>query len=119
MSFGFAVGDLIAVGKLIKDITTCLQSVGGAKSEYQELSWELEALDAALRYLDRLESGTSASTTLQSIKCAALLCRNPLEEFLAKARRYDDSLGIWDRSKKIKQATDKFRWPFGRSEDIK
>jgi hypothetical protein len=118
MSFGFAVGDFIAVGKLIKDITACLQSVGGAKSDYQELIREFKALDAALRYLDRLESGASASLTLQSIKCAALLCRHPLEEFLAKARRYDDSLGIWDRSKKVKQATDKFRWTFGRSEDI-
>jgi hypothetical protein len=94
MSCGFAVGDFIAVGKLIKDITACLQSVGGAKSDYQELFREFEALDAALRYLDRLESRVSASTTLQSIKCAALLCRQPLEEFLAKARRYDGSLGI-------------------------
>jgi hypothetical protein len=90
MSFGFALGDFITVGKLFKDITTCLQSVGRAKSEYQELIREFEALDTALRCLDWLESSAPASTTLQSIKCAALLCRHPLEEFLAKTRRYDD-----------------------------
>jgi hypothetical protein len=40
MSFGFSVGDFIAVGKLINDISSCLQDAGGAKAEYQELMHE-------------------------------------------------------------------------------
>jgi hypothetical protein len=34
MSFGFSVGDFIAVGKLIGEITCSLQTIGGARSEY-------------------------------------------------------------------------------------
>jgi hypothetical protein len=118
MSFGFGVGDFIAVGKLIKDITGCLQSTGGARSEYQELIREFEALDAALRYLDRLEGSAASSIRVDSIKCAALSCRLPLEEFLAKARQYENSLGIWNRSQMMKKTTDKIAWTFGRKDDI-
>lgn len=39
MSFGFAVGDFIEVGKLLYNIIDALR---GAKSEYQELVRELE-----------------------------------------------------------------------------
>ena len=39
MSFGFSVGDFLAVGRLIYDITNALR---GSKVEYQELVRELE-----------------------------------------------------------------------------
>ena len=39
MSFGFSIGDFIAVGKLIVKIVDSLRS---SKSEYQELIRELE-----------------------------------------------------------------------------
>ena len=39
MSFGFAVGDFIAVGTLIANI---VDSLRGTKSDYQELLRELE-----------------------------------------------------------------------------
>ena len=56
MSFGFAVGDFVAVGKLIKDITTSLRSVGGAREDYQEIIREFETLDKVLRSLRDLEA---------------------------------------------------------------
>jgi hypothetical protein len=56
MSFGFLVSDFIAVGKLVVEISTSLQAIGGAKSENQELVRELQSLDTALRHLDRLDS---------------------------------------------------------------
>ena len=39
MSFGFSVGDFIAVGKLVFEITDSLR---GSSEEYQELVRELE-----------------------------------------------------------------------------
>jgi hypothetical protein len=119
MSFGFSVGDFIAVGKLVGDITSCLQSAGGAKSEYQELIRELISLEAALRHLDRLENNTTVPTRLCSIKCAALSCRFPLEEFLAKVTKYEKSLGVWNKSYTVKSTTDKLRWKFGLTDDVK
>jgi hypothetical protein len=119
MSFGFSVGDFVAVGKLVGDITRCLQSVGGAKSEYQELIREFMSLDAALRRLDRLENSTNAPTNLCAIKCAALSCRFQLEYFLAKAKKYERSLGFWNKSHIVRSTTDKLKWEFGLKDDIK
>jgi len=119
MSFGFSVGDFIAVGNLIKNISSCLQDAGGAKAEYQELLRELECLQQALQHLDKLQDGGSSSTNLNSIKYAALSCRRPLEQFFGKIQKYDKSLGIWGKDGVIKSTRDKLRWGFGQKEEIR
>ena len=118
MSFGFSVGDFIAVGKLTGDIISSLQAVGGAKSEYQELIRELQSLQTALRYLDRLDDTNSPGKHVQSIKCAALACSYPLESFLAKIRKYEASLGLWSRSHTAKTVKDKLCWTFGEKGEV-
>lgn len=118
MSFGFAVGDFIAVGKLIHDIIDCLQSVGGARSEYQELIREFETLKTALQRLDKLGNSTHTSPTIDSIKFAALSCRHTLEEFLSKARNYDQSLGLRGGSSLVRRTKDKLRWSFAQKDDV-
>ncbi|KAH7130699.1 hypothetical protein B0J11DRAFT_548958 [Dendryphion nanum] len=117
MSFGFSVGDFVAVGKLIADIITCLQESGGAKTDYQELMRELTALDHALRSLDRMKPSNTSSTALDSIKFSALSCRHLLETFLRKIQKYDRTLGVWAKPGLGKSAVDKVRWNFdGRNE---
>jgi hypothetical protein len=112
MSFGFSVGDFVAVGELIARITSSLKDAGGAKSEYQELLRALETLEAALHRVDKLQPSGSTSTNLVSIKYTALSCRRPLEEFLARTRKYDKSLGLWAKESAIKSTVDKLRWTF-------
>lgn len=87
MSFGLAVGDFVAVGKLIKDITSSLQSAGDAKDDYQELIREFETLDKVLRSLEDIEINTGSSTTIDSIKFTAISCRVPLERFIDKVQK--------------------------------
>jgi hypothetical protein len=89
MSFGLSLGDFIAVGSVIADIVGSLKDAGGAKSDYQELIRELESLDRALKHVDRLQ-GVGAD----GVKCAALMCRYPLEDFMTKIRKYEKSIGI-------------------------
>ena len=67
MSFGFSVGDFLAVGKLILDITKSLQSVGGAKSEYQEVIRQLKILNNALQQLHQLGKRDRTTATVQAI----------------------------------------------------
>jgi hypothetical protein len=121
MSFGFSVGDFIAVGKLFKDISSCLQDTGGAKADYQELVHELECLQQALQHLDRLQHSSSSapSLNLDSIKYAALSCRRPLEQFLGKIQKYDRSLGIWGKSGIVRNTTDKLKWGFSSKEEVR
>lgn len=119
MSFGFSTGDFLAVGKLIVDITSSLSAAGGAKSDYQELLRELESLRKALVHLDQLNSHDVSSTTLNSIKYASLSCQHPLEQFLAKVRKYEQSLSLRGKTNVFQSTTDKLRWTFGSSEEVK
>lgn len=92
MSFGFSISDFVTVGKTIRDISASLKD---AKSEFQELLRELESLDRTLRRLDELRpQDGSPGKELDSIKCAALTCRWPLEAFLRKIRKYERDLGV-------------------------
>ncbi|KAI9666616.1 MAG: hypothetical protein M1821_004552 [Bathelium mastoideum] len=118
MSFGFSVGDFLAVGNLIKDICSCLQDARGSKAGYQELLRELECLQQALHHLDRLQNSGSHSMNLESIKYAALSCRRPLEQFLGKIRKYDTSLGVWGKDGIIKSTAGKLRWGLSERDEV-
>ncbi|KAJ6032237.1 hypothetical protein N7540_002969 [Penicillium herquei] len=120
MSFGFSVGDFLAVGQLTVNIVASLRESGGAKTEYQDLIRELESLHYALQHLDKLQSKTGSSSSLDSIKYAALSCRRPLEEFLGKIQRYNRSLDVWAKNETnaIKGTLDKVRWAFGQKDEI-
>jgi hypothetical protein len=118
MSFGISVSDFITVGKLIIDITSSLRNVGGSKSDYQELLRELECLHCALRHLDKLHQNGSSSTTLDSIKYAALSCRRPLEEFLCKVKKYEKTLGVRAKGGPLAGITDKVTWTFKQKDEV-
>jgi hypothetical protein len=52
--FGFSAGDVIAFGKLIKDVFKALDNTKGAAAEYQALCRELCALHRALLEVELL-----------------------------------------------------------------
>jgi hypothetical protein len=118
MSFGFSIGDFIAVGKLISEITSSLKNIGKVKSEYQDLIRALESLEASLHQLDKLQTnGTSPHLT--SIKDSALSCRRPLEQFLERIRRYEKSLGEGSQEKPMSRSLDTLRWTFHERDKIR
>jgi hypothetical protein len=47
-----------------------------------------------------------------------LSCRIPLEDFLAKVKKYEKSLGPWSRPQIVQAVTDKLGWTLRRKEDI-
>ena len=119
MSFGFSVGDVVAVGKLVGDIVGSLREIGGAKSEYQQLVRELECLDKTLCNLDRLTlSKHQPPEVLNSIKFAALTCRQPLEDFLNQIRKYETSLGTLAVDAPVKSVAHKLKWTFGKKSQV-
>ncbi|KAK1752197.1 hypothetical protein QBC47DRAFT_389988 [Echria macrotheca] len=119
MSFGFSVGDFLAAAKLVADITSCLKDIGGSKSEYRDLILELECLRKALIHLDELKPHQGCAHRADSIKYAALSCRRPLEEFLAKLRRYEPSLGAWAVGSSWKAPVDKVRFMISQKDEIR
>ena len=117
---GIGAGDIIAVGKLAKNIIQELKEVSKslhegflrglpsltilqdseAASKYQNLLVELEFLSRALSRLNTLQPDHHELAHLEAIRAAAEACRRPLEDFLKKIHKYDKSLGIWGAKEK-------------------
>ncbi|KAI4707777.1 hypothetical protein J4E89_007405 [Alternaria sp. Ai002NY15] len=114
MPFSVGIGDVIATSRLIKDIIDCLRSAGGAKSEYQELVTELDALKIALDDLSRSGSSTAPSALHDTIKT----CHERLDEFWAKIKPYEPSLGSSSRPNALRGTKDKLLWTFCRKEEV-
>ncbi|KAI0890777.1 hypothetical protein F4806DRAFT_371146 [Annulohypoxylon nitens] len=117
MSFGFGVGDFLAVGRLAAEIISSLKDSGGSRTEFQDLIRELECLQAALIHLDKLTK-TKTSEVLDAIKYAALSCRRPLEEFLYKIRKYETSLGTHSKRNSITAIIDTIKFPLAHKDEI-
>jgi hypothetical protein len=116
MSFGFAVGDFIAAGKLIKDIIAILRT--SARSEYQELMLELYGLQRALDKIEHLEASPERQLHITSIKVAALMCTHILDEFASKLKKFE-TLAELSRDSKIKIWTQKLQWGFTMDNEVR
>jgi hypothetical protein len=115
MSFGFAVGDFIAAGTLIKDIITILRT--SARSEYQELMLELHGLQRALYQIEHLEAPPERQIFVVSIKVAALMCTHVLDEFAGKLKKFE-SLACQSGNSKVKIWTQKLQWGFTMADEM-
>ena len=118
MSFGFAVGDFITVAKLIKETISCLRSIGGAESEYQELVRDLKALDISLHHLDNIDDDMNASAHVSPINIATTNCRLRLEGFLSRVKKYERSLASSSHPSTLRATSDKLGWHFGRKDQV-
>ena len=86
MSFGFSIGDFIAVSILIKNITSALHA---STSEHQELLLQLNGLQRALDELAHLKAVPQHEIEVNAVKVAALTCQYRLDDLAGKLRRYD------------------------------
>lgn len=85
ISFGFSVGDFIAVIKLAKDIVSALRS---SSAEYHELILELHGLQLVLHQIEHLETRRGQQAAVSAVKVAALTYEHPLKEFGNKLRKF-------------------------------
>lgn len=65
--------------------------------------------------VDKLKGRGKQAIAIDHIKCAALSCRYPLEEFLAEVQKYEKNLGLGlgKSNDKIKNAFRKVQFAFG------
>lgn len=116
MSFGFAVGDFIAAGKLIRDIVSILRTA--ARAEYQELILELHGLQQALNHVEQLRVPPERQIAITSVKAAALTCTFVLDEFAKKLKRFED-LSVQVRASKATLWAQKLRWGFTMDDEVR
>ena len=92
-AFGFAVGDFVSTIALIARVSKALKDTGGAASEYQQITIELESLQRILQHLERLQPHSSNTSHVNAVRATALACKVPLQNFLNSLERFETSLG--------------------------
>lgn len=70
------------------------------------------SLKRALDHVEKLKGRRDQATVIDQIKCAALTCRLPLDEFLGKIQKYEKSFGLGKSLGKMKDAARKVQYGF-------
>ena len=68
------------------------------------------SLNRALSQVDKLKGRGDQAIAIDQIKYAALTCRSPIEQFLAKIQKYEKSLGLGKSVNKIIDAGRKVQY---------
>ncbi|KAF4499635.1 hypothetical protein FAGAP_4185 [Fusarium agapanthi] len=99
MSFGYSIGDLIAIAGLIERIVVEVKSYKEAPHHFQRLAIELDFLSKVCHQAFHLVSSrVDEQARLERVRAIALQCLGPLQEFEEKMRRYENTLGPKDCS---------------------
>lgn len=120
--FGFSVGDIIAAGKLIKDLSKALRDVGGAADDYRQVVTELELLEDVFLQMQTSHAGATSShiahdpfalytkqqvdRTLQNVTC-----------FLKSVSRFDAKLGLQAKPGKFRGMGRKAQWAITQAQE--
>ena len=121
VSFG-SVGDIIAVGLLIKDLVKCLDDSRGSSSEFQSVIRELHSLDRALLEVGLLCSSYEASLGLDAHLKTALdiaeQCKSCVTEFQKRAHKYKPSLQPGGSGTILRDTAIKLKWSLSEKEQL-
>ena len=72
----------------------------------------MHSLEKALCQIDRLKGRGNNAIAIDQIKCVALTCRYPLEQFLADIQKYDNELGLGKEDGKFRTGVRKVQYAF-------
>ncbi|EXJ76644.1 uncharacterized protein A1O5_01152 [Cladophialophora psammophila CBS 110553] len=118
VAFGFSVGDIVSVIQLTAKVVSSLKGVGGSSSEYQHAVIELESLQRILEKVAKLTITGDNAVHVNAIRGLALACEPCLQEFHAKLKSYEASIGPYAPRGCLKGAFHKVKWAFLGSEDF-
>ena len=94
MSFGFAVGDVVAILNLFERVVVEVRNYRNAPRHFQQLATELHLLQTTLQRLLHVEPADDEERAhLEYIRAIAIHCSQPLQAFVAKMRPSERSLG--------------------------
>jgi hypothetical protein len=114
ITFG-AVGDIISVCLLVKDLVDALDKSCGSKAEYQSLTRELWILDRTLLEIDLLSRthGGGAKPEMEALcetaRKAVDRCKELVSDFLRQIKKYQDTFGEAAKPNFVKEIAMKVR----------
>ena len=129
VTFG-SVGDIIAVGLLIKDLVTALNQSRGSQTEYKQLVDELNLLEDVLARIVHLCNTAGTTTAGRIFEDSALhhatiktaqKCGTCIKGFNIRLKKYGKTLGssgVGKKSEAFKAVMAQIRWQLGEKEEV-
>jgi hypothetical protein len=123
MSFGFSVGDFLAVLTLAKDLATALSETRGASIELRRLKTTLDSLQNAInnsvqtaKEWELAHPSPSNIAPFNALVEEHKICKTLLENFWKDSEKYTHSL-LNGRGSKVKRGWAKIKWCMLRFDD--
>ncbi|KAI1049793.1 hypothetical protein LB506_001937 [Fusarium annulatum] len=111
MSFGYCVGDVIAVLGLFERIAIELRNYKDAPTQFQELCVELDLLRGTLKRVLSLEPECDAEREAwEQIRAIVLCCAQPLQFIADKMRSKESSLGHFRTTRSLVSIGARLHW---------
>jgi hypothetical protein len=118
MAFGWSAGDVVSTIKLVKNIISCVQNIGGAREHFQELFTELQGLEKALSQISVLTATSQQVPEIAALKFASCNCEGTLQRFYEKIKPFEESLGSTSTQRKLRASPRMVRWELLVKKDI-
>jgi len=111
MSFGFSVGDFLAVAQLAYQLGKALSDTKGAAKAYQELITELNVVHKVLLQVDDLRAANQlAQATLNALLFSVNTINVAMETFLEEHAAYTESLKPEGSGNPVKDIVMRGKW---------
>ncbi|TXB99616.1 hypothetical protein FocTR4_00013632 [Fusarium oxysporum f. sp. cubense] len=111
MSFGYAVGDVIAILGLFERIAIELRNYKDAPMHFQRLCAELDLVRSTLKHALILEPESPAERqTLEKVRAIITHCGQPLQSMAEKMRAKESSLGHFETTRSLSSIGTRLHW---------
>ncbi|KAF5672100.1 hypothetical protein FCIRC_8518 [Fusarium circinatum] len=111
MSFGYAVGDVIAILCLFERIAIELRNYKGAPMHFQRLYVELDLMHSTLKHVMVLEPGSPTEhQTMEKVRAIVMHCKQPLQSMAEKMRAKESSLGHFKTTRSLSSIGTRLHW---------
>lgn len=117
VGFGFSVGDIIAVLKLVGTVTDALRESSNATNSFRGLINELYALESTLIAVKRLDADIKHVQRV-ALEQAAIQCQRTINDFYQKIRKSQPHLQAGGTGSRLKDAWEKVKWETCKKSDV-
>ncbi|KAF4634736.1 hypothetical protein G7Y89_g3360 [Cudoniella acicularis] len=121
ITFG-SVGDIISISLIVKDLVKTLDDSRGSTSEYREVIQDLWELDSILLQVELVSRTYGQTAELNALcitaKSIVQSCRECVEKFKERIKKYESSLGTGNRRNVIVSVSMKIRWQVCHKDDL-
>ena len=119
MSFGYAVGDVIAILNLLERVAVEIRNYRDAPRHFQQLGAELYLVQRTLQRLLQIEPiGEEDVGQIEQIRAVAIHCHQPLQAFVNKMRPSEKSLGHVQSSGTLSTIGRRLHWSLITKNDV-